>query len=152
MKFILTHEVGKLAKWLRILSFDTVYQRKDDKRELVLRSLRENRIVVSRNASLARYTGIRFVHIKSDLLEGQLKQLKDEIPLTLSEENMFTRCVLCNTILLAIKKEDTKDKVPEFVYRANETFVACPECKKIYWQGTHWGNVKKILEKISSLS
>lgn len=148
MKFILTHEVGRLAKWLRILGFDTAYQKEDDKRTLVLKSLRENRIVISRNASLARYTGIRFIHIKSDLLEEQLKQIKDEISLTLSEENMFTRCVLCNNILLSINKKDVKDKVPEFVYGANETFVACPECKKIYWQGTHWGNVKKAINKL----
>ncbi len=150
MKFILTHEVGKLAKWLRILGFDTAYQKEDDKRALVLRSLRENRIVVSRNASLAKYTGIRFIHIKSDLLEEQLKQLKEEIGLPVNEEDMFTRCVICNEALIEIKKEEVEDKVPEFVYNTNENFMKCPACNKIYWQGTHWGNVKKILEKISS--
>ncbi len=148
MKFILTHEVGRLAKWLRILGFDSAYQKKDDKRELVLRSLREDRIVVSRNASLARYTGIRFIHIKSDLLEAQLKQLKDEIGLPVNEEDMFTRCVICNEVLIEIKKVEVKDRVPEFVYRTNENFMRCPACNKIYWQGTHWGNVKEIIDKL----
>lgn len=148
MKFILTHEVGRLAKWLRILGFDSVYQKRDDKRELVLRSLREDRIVVSRNASLARYTGIRFIHIKSDLLEEQLKQMRDELGLNINEEYMFTRCVICNEPLAGIDKEKVKDKVPEFVYSANENFVVCPNCKKIYWQGTHWGNVKEIIYKL----
>ena len=148
MKFILTHEVGRLAKWLRILGFDSAYQTEDDKRVLVLRSLRENRIVVSRNASLARYTGIRFIHIKSDLLEEQLKQLKDEIELPINENDMFTRCVICNDILVDIKKENVKQKVPEFVYNTNESFSQCPNCKKIYWHGTHWGNVKEIMYKL----
>lgn len=150
MKFILTHEVGRLAKWLRIMGFDSAYQKKDDKRELVLKSLREDRIVVSRNASLARYTGIRFIHIKSDLLEEQLKQLKEEIGLPVNEEDMFTRCVICNEVLMEIKKEEIEDKVPEFVYKTNEHFMECPACNKIYWQGTHWGNAKEIIQKLKS--
>lgn len=150
MKFILTHEVGRLAKWLRILGFDSAYQKKDDKRELVLRSLREDRVVVSRNASLARYTGIRFIHIKSDLLEDQLKQLKEEIGLPVNEEDMFTRCVICNETLIEIKKKEAEDKVPEFVYKTNESFMKCPACNKIYWQGTHWGNVKEVIQKLKS--
>ncbi|MFH0838685.1 MAG: Mut7-C RNAse domain-containing protein [Candidatus Omnitrophota bacterium] len=150
MKFIVTHEVGKLAKWLRILGFDTVYQKKDDKRELVLKSLREDRIVVSRNQTLARYTGIRLVHISSDVLKEQLAQLKDELGIFISEERMFTRCVLCNDVLHPITKEEVKGKVPVFVYDDNESFVECPTCKKIYWRGTHWGNVKEATRKLTN--
>jgi uncharacterized protein with PIN domain len=61
---------------------------------------------------------------------------------------MFTRCILCNEELADIEKEKVKGKVPEYVFKTQEEFITCPKCNRIYWQGTHWGNVQKTLDEI----
>ncbi|MFZ5845151.1 MAG: Mut7-C RNAse domain-containing protein, partial [Patescibacteria group bacterium] len=60
---------------------------------------------------------------------------------------MFSRCTICNQELSSIDKTKIKEKVPVYVYNTQENFFICAVCNRIYWQGTHWGNVKKTLEE-----
>lgn len=148
IKFILTKELGRLAKWLRILGFDTVYFKQDNKGLLLLTSLREERIILTRNQRLAKIKGPRIINIKSDNLKEQLREILDLFKISIDEEKMFTRCVICNLELEYIEKEKVKQKVPEYVFQTQNNFYTCRGCGRIYWQGTHWGNVAKILEEI----
>ena len=70
-----------------------------------------------------------------------------ELDLGLDEEKLFQRCVECNCPLEDAPKEETKGKVPEYVFQTQEVFKRCPSCKKIFWKGTHWDMVGKWLEK-----
>ena len=63
---------------------------------------------------------------------------------------MFSRCTICNEALLKIDKEEVKDRAPKYVFEAKQDFTSCPKCQRIYWQGSHWGNVNQILKEISS--
>ena len=63
---------------------------------------------------------------------------------------MFSRCIICNVELEDIDKAKVKDKVPEYVFKTQGEFITCPKCQRIYWQGTHWGNVRRCLEEIES--
>lgn len=149
MKFILTRELGRLARWLRILGFDTVYFRGSNRSSLVITALREGRIIVTRNLRLAAPTGVKLVYLKEGAVEEHLKQLLKALDIKIDQGRLFTRCLLCNAVLVSIDKEKVKDKVPEYVYQSQESFSACPDCQKIYWAGTHWGKVVETLKTIS---
>jgi len=148
MKFILTRELGRLAKWLRILGFDSEYFREDNIGPLIIQALRDNRIILTRNLKMHDIYGTKIIYIKSERFSEQVTQLLKELKLAPDSKQMFSRCVICNAGLTAAEKEKIKDKVPEYVFATQDNFVTCPQCKRIYWRGTHWGNVKKILEGI----
>ncbi len=148
MKFLATKELGRLCKWLRILGYDCEYMTEDNLVSLAIKSLREDRVILTRNARLSEKAGFKVAHIKSDLVKEQLKYVLGELKLKISDEEMFTRCVLCNVLLEDIEKREAENKVPPFVYETHEDFVRCAKCGRVYWQGTHWGNVREYIDGI----
>ncbi|MFH1877782.1 MAG: Mut7-C RNAse domain-containing protein [Candidatus Omnitrophota bacterium] len=146
-RFIVTSELGKLAKWLRILGYDTVYYDRKDPGGMIILALREQRVILTRSSIYANFKGIKQVIVARDLVEDQLDQVAAETGLSVNEDALFHICVECNTPLIGIRKKDVEDKVPEEVYGARKEFKACPMCQKIYWKGTHWDMVKTWLEK-----
>ncbi len=144
-KFIVTQELGKLAKWLRILGYDCVYYDKKAVSELIVQVLRDRRVLLTRSETFTKYKGIQMLIIKHDHVEEQVEQAVQEMGLTLDEEGIFQRCVECNTPLEDIAKEEIKEKVPEYVFQTQEKFKKCPGCGKIFWKGTHWDMVGKWL-------
>ncbi len=140
-KFIVTREMGKLAKWLRILGYDCVYFGGTQVADLIIQALRDKRMLLTRSAALTKYTGVRVVVVRHDLVEDQLEQVVAELGLSLDDAAMFERCVECNTPLEKIEKEKVKGKVPEYVFETQETFKLCPSCGKYFWKGTHWDMV-----------
>jgi uncharacterized protein with PIN domain len=146
-KFIVTQELGKLAKWLRILGYDCVYYDKKEIPDLIIQALRDKRILLARSPSLEKYKGIREVTIKSDHVEEQVEQVIRALGLVLDEGKLFQRCVECNSPLEDLPKEKAKEKVPDYVFQTQEQFKRCPKCDKIFWKGTHWDMVGKWLEQ-----
>ena len=151
MKFILTKELGRLAKWLRILGFDTVYFSENNASSLVIQALRDERIILTRNQRLPQTRGVKIVLITQEKIKEQIREILKLLHIAPDAQQMFTRCILCNEVLVDIAKDKVKDKVPEYVFKTQEDFVTCPQCQRIYWQGTHWGNVIATLKEISSL-
>jgi len=148
VKFILTKELGRLVKWLRILGFDTEYFNADNAGSLIIQALREERIILTRNQHLPQVRGLKIVLIKNEKITKQVAEALKILEIKPDPETMFRRCILCNAELVDIVKEKVKDKVPEYVFKTQENFITCPKCQRIYWQGTHWGNVQKTLEEI----
>lgn len=150
MKFIVTPELGRLAKWLRIVGFDAIYFTQSNFSSLLIQALRDNRIILTRNLySINKARGVKLVQIKSDQVSQQLKQVLKELNLKPDSERMFSRCTICNAELNEIDKQQVKDRVPEYVFNTQDKFYTCVSCRRIYWSGTHWGNVSKILKEIS---
>ncbi|MCM8782974.1 MAG: Mut7-C RNAse domain-containing protein [Candidatus Omnitrophica bacterium] len=150
MKFILTKELGRLAKWLRIMGFDAVYFKAENRSLLLIEALRENRIILTRNQKVAKTHGPQVINIKAEDFRGQLRQVLEELKIELDRDKMFSRCVLCNIELDFIEKDKVKERVPEYVFQTQKVFYICKDCGRIYWQGTHWGNVEKILKEIGN--
>jgi len=148
MKFLLTRELGKLAKWLRILGFDTEYSCQDNNSSLIVWALRDERVILTRNHRLPQTRGVKIVIIKDELLKGQVKQVAQILGVQPDPQMMFRRCVICNAQLEGISKEKVKESVPEYVFNTQEEFTTCPKCSRIYWKGTHWGNVQKAIDEI----
>ncbi len=148
MKFILTKELGRLAKWLRILGFDTAYYNQDNLSSLIIQALRDERIILTRNQRLPQTRCLKIVLIKNEKIKKQVEEALKTLKIVLEPEMMSSSCILCNTKLAVIAKDKVKDKVPEYVFKTQSDFITCPQCQRIYWQGTHWGNVRKTLEEI----
>ncbi|MCM8820201.1 MAG: Mut7-C RNAse domain-containing protein [Candidatus Omnitrophica bacterium] len=148
MKFIVTKELGKLARWLRILGFDTVYYDKANYATLVIIALRDQRTIITRSKKeIDKLPQNSLLIISEDILE-QIKEVIEKLKLRIDEEKMFSRCTICNEFLIEVKKDKIKDLVPEYVYNHQDFFMQCPQCRRIYWQGSHWGNVTKIINNL----
>ena len=148
MKFLLTRELGRLAKWLRILGFDTAYTSHDNAGAIIIQSLKEDRLILTRNLSLARSARVKTLLVESEILKEQIPQILKGLKLAVNSDMMFSRCILCNVELISVEKAKIKGQVPEYVFNTQENFIVCPACKRIYWAGTHWGNVSTTLKEI----
>lgn len=147
--FIADDQLGKLARWLRILGLDTLYFREIDDRELVRKAAEEKRILLTRDTAIAEDPGeADCIFIESDNWMEQLRQLVAQFGLKLDPNGLFSRCLLCNSPLQAIPKADVRERVPPFVFQTHEEFVRCPRCEKIYWQGTHVSHVLDVLKPL----
>ncbi|MDB4349627.1 Mut7-C RNAse domain-containing protein, partial [Omnitrophica bacterium] len=136
------------ATWLRLLGFDCIFFDRAKKKDLVIESLREDRIILTRDSRLSRFSGVRMVHIESDFVEEQLVQVIRSLRLKVDRSGMFTRCVECNTPIEKAEKVKVKSKVPPYVYKTQEEFMRCPNCDKVYWKGTHWDLANSFLNKV----
>ena len=130
--------LGKLTKWLRLLGFDTRY----DRRRPDVRRLRADssagRLVLTRSKSVAdNLPRDRVLFIKSNDPIEQMKQLIDESHLTADQIQVFSRCSICNTVLDYFGKTDAEGLVPDYIYQTQTTFKRCPSCQRIYWPGSH---------------
>lgn len=137
-----------MSKWLRILGFDAAYFDQQNFGSLVIVALRESRVIITRNQRLAGHRGVRVVLIKAERIKEQIQETLQQLGIQPDPKNMFSRCILCNEELTMVEKSVVKEKVPEYVFNTQETFITCRRCKRVYWRGTHWGNVRKILEEI----
>ena len=146
--FASDRSLGKLAKWLRIMGFDTQYE-SDTSRRSFLGKLEKKRILLTRTEKIQRmFTDHRMVFINSNDLTGQLRQVINDIGLTIKDIRPFSRCIRCNTPIIDIRKDSVFGFVPDYVWETQERFHMCPLCDRIYWPGSH---AKRSLQKIRQL-
>ena len=143
--------VGRLAKWLRVLGYDTLFPRNADDNDLVRIALREGRVLVTRDAGFSlrravRQGQMRVVRILDQDLNRQLRQLVRE--LGLEPMRGFSRCVVCNEPLRCVAKEKVADRLPPYVYQNHSEFMECPGCCRLYWRGTHWSAMCSQIEQV----
>ncbi len=141
--------LGRLAKWLRVFGYDSVYFHNKFGAQLLLESLRDNRTLLTRGIKLSDKRGWQVIYLKSDFVGEQLKQLAKELGLKYSLDKIFSRCTLCNgKIRLVADKKQIKELVPEYVYKTQDMFYQCENCKQVYWKGTHFNLIKKDIENL----
>lgn len=152
VKFVVTNELGRLCRWLRLLGYDALYYTSPNRSALIVAALRDARVILTRDAKVSTHRGARVIKIKSDKVKEQLGQVIKTLRLKPDEKKMFCRCIICNEELVKLARDLVKGKVPEYVFKTQENFVGCPACQRTYWAGTHWGNAKRYLDSISEVS
>jgi uncharacterized protein with PIN domain len=148
MKFIVDNNVGRLARWLRALGYDTLFINPIDDGELVEIARREGRIILTKDTGIFRRRLVASREVKAIQVQGddwreQLAQVVRELRLDTAPR--FTRCLECNALLEVRTRDQVRPHVPPFVYRTQEDFLACPACGRHYWQGTHWQRMRRDL-------
>jgi len=149
MKFVADRMLGRLAKELRMLGYDTVYYRGEGAYPLIKMAREEGRAILTRNSNLIPKRPEDRIHrITEDKPFLQLKELIQKKVISLNDEPLFSRCLLCNTLLDEIPREEAEGNVPDFIFFQHKKFFRCSQCLRIYWQGSHQEN---MLKKIGQL-
>jgi len=149
MKFIVDGMLGKLARWLRMLGYDTEYSGDISDDEILRIALREGRIILTRDYEFfkrANLNGAKAIFIKGKTNAEKLAYLSKQINIRLKIDINKSRCPKCNAKIELISKEKIKDKVHEATYRFYNEFWQCPRCGQIYWKGSHWKKINAILK------
>ncbi|MDP8011218.1 MAG: DUF5615 family PIN-like protein [Thermoplasmata archaeon] len=146
MKFIVDSMLGKLAKYLRFLGYDTLYpDNKVTDNEIIETAKKENRILITRDREMASRYEKSFLIRSLDSME-QLKIIVKTF--NLNSDHLLSRCSICNTELIKINKEKVKGKVPENVYKNFNEFFVCPSCGRYYWFGSHAQKIENTLKMV----
>lgn len=143
--------VGRLAKWLRILGYDTLFINDLDDDELIRIAMDEGRILLTKDTRILRrrvvYDGqLKLVLIRDDDVKGQIRQVVQT--LNLDHTKPFSLCLECNQPLMPREKDEVQELVPPYVFKSQTQYMQCPSCHRIYWRGTHWQRMKRELEEL----
>jgi uncharacterized protein len=148
MKFIADAMLGKLAKWLRILGFDVLYDSSMEDRQIIRTARDQERTILTRDTRMLQLRSIGdAVFIKSDDVFQQLLEMKKN--LHLNDRGPAARCIVCNGSLNSVaEKDELKGLVPEYVYHNFKHFFRCSSCGKVYWDGSHYEKIREKLREV----
>ena len=147
-KFIADATLARLAKWLRILGYNTAVFSNEAGREMLRQADKEGRIVLTRRRDMTerQFSGRLFLITNVDV-GNQLNDVIKKYSLKIDRQKMFRVCLECNEKLNPVGREEVSDLVPLFVFENCTQYNQCPRCHKIHWTGTHLKNALKFLEK-----
>ena len=149
MTFLVDRTLGKLATWLRILGYDTASVYDADFEELVRRTRAEGRTFITKDTKLYKESGeLPALLLQEDNPFRQLQEVVRHFRLTIKDDLLFSRCLVCNRVLQAIDPAEAQGEVPDYIYHNHREFSRCPSCHKIYWAGTHYGHMRKMVERL----
>jgi len=151
LKFIVDNNVGKLAKWLRIMGYDAQFFNGSNDSRMVAIALAEERVILTRDTQIMKRRVVtsgrlKAILIQSDEPERQMHQVIDSLHLN-CRSKPFTICLECNQPLSEKSKQEVKDLVPPYVFQTQNQYMECPSCHRIYWRGTHWQRMTEKLRK-----
>ena len=139
--------LGRLARWLRFMGYDTLYLSTLSDHQIAARARAEGRIVLTRDRELSRRRGIRCLYVHADTLEEQVREvlaaIGDPPP------GVESRCSECNSVLTSVPPEQARPHVPAHVLTAHRQFHHCPECDKYFWAGSHWTRIRSTIERVT---
>jgi uncharacterized protein len=151
MTFVADCMLGRLAKWLKILGFDVLYFSKAEDKDLVEISRREGRLLLTRDTGLIEKTKKRKnrFFVASDNWEEQVLEVLDAFKLW-DEVRPNSRCIECNRPLKPLARERARNLVTPYVLEHSASFALCPGCGRVFWQGTHYGDMEGKIEALLS--
>ncbi len=155
MRFITNGMLGKLTRWLRMLGHNIKYSSSLDDKQLIKIAKKEHRILLTRDLNL--YQQAMIQGTDAFLVEGstepeKLANLAKKFNLKLEIDVAASRCPKCNTRIKPISREKAIGKVPKTTSSFYDKFWECPSCGQIYWQGAHWGRIRRTLEQAKQTS
>jgi hypothetical protein len=152
LKFIVDQNVGKLARWLRMMGYDSLFFDGRDDAQMVARALAEGRVLLTRDTGIMKRRVVasgrlRAILMESEAPERQMRQLMAALDLK-GQWRPFTLCLECNRPLEERGREEVAGRVPPYVYATREHYMECPACHRLYWRGTHWERMSRKLGDI----
>lgn len=147
-RFMADAMLGRLARWLRTLGYDTAYDDAIPDSDLVRRSLLEERILLTRDRRIPEEWRIDNCLVLD--AEGSLEQLAEIVSaLGLRRpDRLFTRCRHCNVQVTPVSPQEVTGRVPPRVLERHDEFSRCPECRRIYWAGGHTERMRRLVDDV----
>lgn len=135
--------LGRLARCLRILGYDTAYAGHLNDSRILAWARYEGRILLTRDHLLAKRAGALAILVEEEKINKQLSEIDKKTGLT--KRAWFSRCPVCNQALELTTSADSRPYIPLYVYRGFSEVKRCPSCQRIFWKGTHWVRFRNSL-------
>jgi hypothetical protein len=150
--FILDVHLGKLARYLRLLGIDAFLGASLDDLGIVTEAARTGRIVLTRDVGLLKNGSVaRGYWIRSRDPREQAREVVSRYGLT-AFARPFSRCLVCNGIVMSVPKEEVAGNLPPGAARSYEEFHRCPCCRRVYWKGSHYERMEKMVGRFLNRS
>jgi uncharacterized protein len=147
-RFAADAHLGRLARHLRLLGFDTTCERDWRDADLAAHARAERRIVLTRDVGLLKRRIVTHgIFVRARQPDAQLLEIVRRVQLG-SAFQPFTRCMTCNGLLARVTKEEVEGHVPEHSWHRYDRFMRCLECKRVYWHGTHYERLSHLVDEI----
>jgi len=150
--FMVDINVGRLARWLRLMGYDALLFDGQDDNQMIRMALAQGRVLVTKDTQIMKRWVVTSGRLKALLIQGedhrgQLRQVVGSLHLDY-RFRPFSLCLECNQPLEPISKEEVKGMVPAHVFQTKSKFTRCAVCQRIYWQGTHWQAMSQELDRL----
>src|SRR5262249_47610821 len=146
--FVADAHLGGLAHPLRMMGFDTLYDNAFADHEIGRLAAAEHRIVLTRDRELLKRRGITHgVYVRALRSPAQLHEVFERLQLA-RQARPFTRCLHCNGRLMAIDKAQALPALPPRVAATFERFSACEDCRRVFWEGSHWRRMQSLIDDV----
>lgn len=144
-RFILDAHLGKLARYLRMLGFDTLYRNDYSDEEIIETARDQKRIILTRDKLLLRSPRVDHgYYVRAVEKHAQLTEVVKKFDLY-SQFRSFSRCMTCNTPLLPKRRETIRDRIDPAIYHCFHEFHYCPACDKFFWRGSHFERMERLI-------
>lgn len=148
IKFFADVNAARLVRWLRAAGIDTIWEDGISDRDLVKRALQENRFVLTLDKRLVEeWRADNILLLKSDNPLRQFEQVVTHFDLK-TPVRLFTRCLVCNSPLRTASAEEIIAHAPPSVRENQKTFRSCPDCEKVYWEGSHTKRMQDVIRNV----
>ena len=148
-RFILDAHLGKLAKYLRMLGFDSLYRNDYKDREIIQQAAEDGRIILSRDRQLLTSKEVTHgYYVRSVDKHDQLREVVRKYDLY-NQFRSFTRCMTCNNELVPKDKEEIGHLVPCDTAKHFNEFFFCPDCRKVFWKGSHFQRMEALIRDLT---
>jgi len=149
-RFLLDVHLGRLARSLRLLGFDSDYGNNYEDDELSDRATHEGRILLTRDRGLLKRSAIeRGYCVRQTRPREQVLEILARFDLV-GSINPFSRCMACNAVLRLVSKSEVRESVPAHVRDLHDDFTRCEGCGRVYWRGSHYDRLKLFVDSIEA--
>jgi uncharacterized protein with PIN domain len=146
-RFVLDAHLGKLARYMRLLGFDTLYNNAYDDAELAdISSSGDKRILLTRDHGLLMRKQITHGYfVREDNPKRQVREVLSRFDLH-DDVKPFQRCTQCNGLIQPVALDEVQEQLPGKVAEQFDEFVRCDSCHRVYWKGSHYDHMVRIIE------
>jgi len=149
-RFILDVHLGKLARYLRMLGFDSLYDPTWHDEEIIDRSLAERRIILTRDLGILKQNRVTHGYwLRRHRPLAQLREVVRALDLR-SQVRPFTRCMECNGRIAPVAREDIRGVIDERIRQRYLEFARCVRCRRVYWKGSHYRRMLELTERLGN--
>ncbi len=147
-RFIVDVNLGKLARRLRMLGFDAVYNNRHTHRDIVDRATKEMRIVLTRDRRLLFHKAITHgFWIRAVDADTQLQEVLRRLDLY-NQVKPLQRCLDCNGDIETVDIDQVWSRLEPLTRRYYREFYRCSRCNKIYWSGSHVAHMSGVIRQL----
>jgi hypothetical protein len=149
--FAVDRMLGRLARMLRLLGYDTLYANNVTTAQLLALGQSGERVVLTRGETAKRFPRLKnILSLKSEYPPEQLREVVERFSLDI-RSGLWTRCTLCNAPIERVERADVEALVEAKIFRLYEEFYRCSGCGHIYWRGSHVERITRNLAGVLGL-